>query len=66
MNYLLGPLIERIVVQDVLAGRQPHPDDVKIAAEWMYRIWRKSGRPTEINVVEESRPRSRIFDWFFS
>lgn len=66
MNHLIGPLIERIVVLYAIDGRDPLPEDVKVAAEWNYRVWRYSGKPTEIDVVEESRPRSRIYDWFFS
>ena len=68
MNYLIGPLIERIVAMYAISGRDPLPEDVKVAAEWNYRVWRHSGRATEIDVGEEEsrRPRSRLFDWFFS
>lgn len=73
MNYLIGPLIERIVVMYAIDGRDPLPEDVRVAAEWNYRIWRHSGRATEIvlrnmpaSEQESRRPRSRLFDWFFS
>lgn len=65
MNHLIGPLIERIVVLYAIDGRDPLPEDVKVAAEWNYRVWRYSGKPTEIE-IPEAQPRRRLFDWFFS
>lgn len=53
MNSLIGPLVERIAIQDALAGRRPHPADVKLAAEWNYRLWRASGKPIEVEIPKE-------------